>query len=89
MIANVTIENLYWDKGLMTFFFRQQSENTLVEVLEKTTLHIQTALNFLDEYFATYDIDYVEELFYSETAEYILDFIGMPYEQDDDDVEEC
>lgn len=91
MTANVTIENLYWNKSLMSFFFRHQSEDTLVEVLEKTTLPIQDAFDMLDEYFEGSDIDGVEEIFYSETTESILEMVGMPYdgEEDDDEVEEC
>lgn len=85
MIANVTISNLYWNKSLMSFFFRSQSQNTLEEVLEKTTLNPQSAIDALDEYFEESDIDDVEETFYSESAEFILDMVGMPYEEDEDE----
>ena len=77
MNAKVTISNIYWNKGLSNFFFREQAYNTLEELVNRSTMNGQDTLYALDN--ATYDmdIDYVEETFYSESVEYCADEFGI------------
>ena len=36
MKAEVTISNIYWNKGLSNFFFRDQAYNTLEELVKRS-----------------------------------------------------
>ncbi len=77
MNAKVTISNIYWNKGLSNFFFREQAYNTLEELVRRSTMNGQDTLSALDN--ATYDmdIDDVEETFYSENVEYCAEEFGI------------
>lgn len=70
MKAEVTISNIYWNKGLSNFFFRDQAYETLEELVTRSTMSGPDTLDVLDEATDDMDIDDVEETFYSESVEY-------------------
>ncbi|MCR4773060.1 MAG: hypothetical protein K5854_01705 [Prevotella sp.] len=84
MNAKVTISNIYWNKGLSDFFFREQALSTLEELVNRSTMSGQDTLYALDNASYDMDIDDVEEMFYSESVEYCADEFGIELEEDDD-----
>ena len=77
MKAEVTISNIYWNKGLSDFFFRNQALSTLEELVSRSFLCGQDKLDALDDATDGMDIDEVEEIFYSESVEYCADVFGI------------
>ena len=81
MKAEVTISNIYWNKGLKNFFFRDQAYSTLEELVKRSTMSGQDTLDALDEATDGMDIDEVEEMFYSESVEYCANEFGIELEE--------
>ena len=85
MKAEVTISNIYWNKGLSNFFFRDQAYNTLEELVKRSAMNGQDTLDALDEATDDMDIDDVEETFYSESVEYCAEEFGIELEEEEDE----
>lgn len=85
MKAEVTISNIYWNKGLSNFFFREQAYKTLEELVKRSTMSGQDTLDALDNATEDMDIDDVEETFYSESVEYCADEFGIELEEEEDE----
>lgn len=85
MKAEVTISNIYWNKGLSNFFFREQAYKTLEELVTRSTMSGQDTLDALDEATDDMDIDDVEETFYSESVEYCAEEFGIEFEDEEDE----
>ena len=85
MIAEVTISNIYWDKGLSNFFFRDQAYKTLEELVSRSAMSGQDTLDALDDATDGMDIDDVEEMFYSESVEYCAEEFGIEFEDEEDE----
>lgn len=85
MKAEVTISNIYWNKGLSNFFFREQAYTTLEELVTRSTMSGQDTLDALDEATDDMDIDDVEEMFYSESVEYCAEEFGIELEDEEDE----
>ena len=88
MEAEVTISNIYWNKGLSDFFFREQALSTLEELVSHSTMSGQDTLDALDDATDGMDIDDVEEMFYSESVEYCADEFGIELNEQEEDEEE-
>ena len=86
MKAEVTINNIYWNKSLSNFFFRDQAYKTLEELVNRSTMGGEQTLNALDDATDDMDIDDVEETFYSESVEYCAEEFGIELEEEEDDV---
>jgi hypothetical protein len=85
MKAEVTISNIYWNKGLSNFFFRDQAYETLEELVKRSAMNGQDTLDALDEATDDMDIDDVEETFYSESVEYCADEFDIELEEEEDE----
>ena len=85
MKAEVTISNIYWNKGLSNFFFREQAYETLDELVARSTMSGQDTLDTLDDATDGMDIDDVEEMFYSESVEYCAEEFGVELEEEEDE----
>lgn len=85
MKAEVTINNIYWNKSLSDFFFREQAYKTLEELVTRSTMSGQDTLDALDEATDDMDIDDVEEKFYSESVEYCANEFGVELEDEEDE----
>lgn len=85
MKAEVTISNIYWNKGLSNFFFREQALSTLEELVNRSTMSGQDTLDALDDATDDMDIDYVEETFYSESVDYCADEFGIELNEEEED----
>ena len=77
MKAEVTISNIYWNKGLSNFFFRDQAYNTLEELVSRSVMNGQDTLDALDDATEDMDIDDVEETLYSESVGYCAEVFGI------------
>lgn len=82
MKAEVTITNIYWNKGLSNFFFRDQAYRTLEDLVSRSTMSGAATLAALDDFTEDKDIDDVEEMFYSYGTESIADSIGIELDED-------
>lgn len=85
MKAEVTISNIYWNKSLSDFFFREQAYKTLEELVTRSTMSEQDTLDALDGATDGMDIDDVEETFYSESVEYCAEEFGIELEDEEDE----
>lgn len=85
MKAEVTISNIYWNKGLSNFFFRDQAYKTLEELVTRSTMSEQDTLDALVEATDDMDIDDVEETFYSESVEYCAEEFDIELEEEEDE----
>ena len=87
MKATVTISNIYWNKSLSGFFFRDQSYMTLEKLVNNAAISGEAVLNTLDEQTDDDDLDDVEEGFYSMSVEELAEQYGIELEEGDDDDE--
>jgi hypothetical protein len=85
MKAEVTISNIYWNKGLSNFFFREQALSTLKELIKRSATDGALTLGELDDATEGMDINDVEETFYSESVEYCADEFGIELEEEEDE----
>ena len=85
MVANVTFSNIYWNESLRNFFWREQSTNTLEELMNRSTMPKEDVLELLDEQTETEDIDEVEEDFYSLSVEELADNYGIELEEEEEE----
>lgn len=85
MEAKVTINNIFWNKSLSNYFFREQAYKKLEELVQRSAMDEYDTLDALND--ATYDmdIDDVEETFYSESVEYCADEFGIELEEEEED----
>ena len=88
MKAEVTISNIYWNKGLSNFFFRDQAYETLEELIKRSTMSGTDTLDAIDEATDDMDIDDVEETFYSESVEYCAEEFGIELEEEEEEEDE-
>jgi len=85
MKAEVTMSQIWSNKGLSNFFFRDQAYETLEELVTRSTMSGPDTLDALDEATDDMDIDDVEEMFYSESVEYCSDEFGIELEEEEDE----
>ena len=85
MKAEVTISNIYWNKSLSNFFFRDQAYNTLEELVKRSAMNGQDTLDALDDATEDMSIDDVEEIFYSESVDYCAEEFGIELEEEEDE----
>ena len=85
MKAEVTMSQIWFNKSLRDFFFREQAYKTLEELVKRSTMSGQDTLDALDDATDGMDIDDVEEIFYSESVEYCADEFGIELEDKEDE----
>lgn len=68
----------------MNFFFRNQVEDTLNELIESVEESTSAIIDRIDDYYE--DLDECEEDFYSGTVSELIEQFGLtPIERDDDE----
>ena len=85
MKAEVNFSQVYYNSSLMSFFFRDQAENTLNELIEKCTESNDVIFNAIENY--SEDLDEIEEMFYNESLEDIADELGLTIEEEEEEEE--
>ena len=88
MKAEITFSQLYWNNSLMDFFFRQQSKNTLDELMKRVDSPMQ-AIELIDSYVDDNDIDAdeLDEIFYNDSIEDISEMFGIELNEESDEEE--
>ena len=81
----VYVSNIYWNKGLGSFFFRGQSMHHLEELINRSTMSGDEVLSLLDEATEEDDIDEVDEFFYDNSVEEIAEHFGIELEEEEDE----
>lgn len=89
----VTLSNIWWNRGLRGFLFRDQATATLEELVNAVggnrdqTLFIDLE-NRIEQNYA--DVEDFEEDCYGESVEYLLENLGYEiYDEDEEDIEGC
>lgn len=85
MKAEVTIEQVWLNKSLSDFFFRDQAYNTLEELVARSSMGDLDTIYHLNDATDGMDIDDVEEMFYSESVEYCAEEFGIELEEEEDE----
>ena len=85
MKAEVTISQIWLNKSLSDFFFRNQAYKTLEELVGRSTQSSSETIDALDDATDGMDIDDVEETFYSESVEFCARKFGIELEDEEDE----
>ena len=85
MKAEVTMSQIWFNKSLRDFFFREQAYKTLEELFERSTQSGRETIDALEDATDGMDIDEVEEMFYSESVEYCAEEFGIELEEEEDE----
>lgn len=83
MQANVTISQLWNNPSLLRFFFRQQSIDTLEELINRS-IGIENTLSTLNAETEGRDLDEVEEEFYEMQVEELAEQFGIELHEEED-----
>lgn len=79
------MSQIWFNKSLSDFFFRDQAYKTLEELVERSSMSEQDTLGALDNATEDMDIDDVEETFYSESVEYCANEFDIELEEEEDE----
>lgn len=91
MNAEITFSQLYFNASLRGFFFREQAENTMDELIERASesagKYKTEIVEAIDDWceFDGIELEALEEDFYSESVEYLAKLMDLELEQDEDD----
>lgn len=79
MKAEITFSQLWYNPSILGFFFRSQSENTLEELMRRTSLSSDDVCDRIDTYADNYeiDLDTIEEMFYNDSIEELAEEFGI------------
>lgn len=88
MKTEITFNQLYWNQSLMDFFFRDQAENTLDELLDKAKDR-QNAIESIEAYCEANDVelDDLEESFYNDSVEELAEMFCIELDEEEDEDE--
>ncbi len=89
MKAEITFSQVWWNRSILSFFFRSQAENTLNELMERAE-EPDNALNCVENYAEENDctLDDIEEIFYNDTLEEIAEEFGIELNEEEKDEDE-
>lgn len=73
----ITMSNIWWNRGLRGYFFRTEAEETLVEFYDRCALDGEAFLRVMDDKTEDMTLEDVEELFYNCTIDELIIEFGM------------
>ena len=87
MKIDIDFYTLYVNKRILDFFFRQQSEDTLEELLNRAKKETKFVLDNIDDYafYNNLEADGIEEMFYNESVEWIARELGIELEEEEEE----
>lgn len=90
MKAEITTQQLYWNRSLLDFFFREQASRTLEELFKRASCDSLQVSDIIDDYVYMNDIDVdtFEEMCYDMSVEELAEEIGIELDKDEDEEEE-
>ena len=77
MKAEIDFETLYNSEVLLDFFFRKQAKDTLSDLLKASDSTNYAIVNAINSATEDWDLDDVEEEFYSESISDIIDDLNL------------
>lgn len=77
MKAEIDFETLYNSEVLLDFFFREQAKDTLSDLLKASDSTNYEIVNAIDSATEDWNLDDVEEEFYSESISDIIDDLNL------------
>lgn len=89
MKAEITLEQVYWNKGLMDFFMREQSRKTMEDLCERAKTDGGRVIEMIDAFCWNKNIEWetLEEMFYDMSIEELAEYFGIEL-FDDEETEE-
>lgn len=87
MTTNLTITQLFQNPSLGDYFFRKQSQDELLNLIESSSDKLGL-LNALDDYSSDIDLDEIEEMFYELDKKELINEMDLSAYFDDDEEEE-
>ena len=93
MKAEITTFQLYWNRSLLDFFFREQASRTLEELFKHASCDSMQVSDIIDDYVCMNDIDVdtFEEMCYDMSVKELAEEIGIElegYEEEENDDDE-
>ena len=93
MKAEITTFQLYWNRSLLDFFFREQASRTLEELFKHASCDSLQVADIIDDYVYINDIDVdtFEEMCYDMSVKELAEEIGIElegYEEEENDDDE-
>ena len=90
MKIEISFESLNFNYNLYNYFFREQSQHTLEDLICVAKVDTHSVFDAIDSYAEQndYDIDDIDEMFYDESVEEIAKEIGIKLKEDDEEEEE-
>ena len=86
MKAEVTVINIYWNKGLSDFFFRAQSYELLEQIVQMDKDNLDAIEGYCGA--ANWDLDELEEFLYNASLAEACNKFGIDYEDEDEDYDD-
>ena len=90
MRIEISFESLYFSSCLYNYFFREQSQYTLEDLIYFAKVDEQSVLGAIDSYAEQndYDIDDIDEMFYEDSVEEIAKKIGIEINEEEEEEED-
>ena len=87
MTAEITMRQIWWNDSVRNFFFREQAQDTLDDLMDAVVEDTEEILDAIEDY--TDDLDEVEELLYNEPLDELVEIFNLtPMDVDDEDFED-
>ena len=89
MKIEISFESLYFNYHLYNYFFREQSQHTLEDLICVSKVDTRSVLDAIDSYVEQndYDVGDIEEMFYEYSVEEIAKEIGIELKEEEEDEE--
>ena len=90
MKIEISFKSLYSNYHLYNYFFREQSQHTLEDLICVAKVDTHSVLDAIDSYAEQndYDVDDIEEMFYEDSVEEIAKKIGIEINEEEEEEEE-
>ena len=87
MKIDISFKDLYNNRAIIDYFFREQSDKTLSELISRSSEEISLVLDAIDVYAYIHglDVDDIEEMFYNELVEYIAIELGIELKEEEEE----
>ena len=82
MKIDISFTNLYLHKQMFDYFFREQSNKTVNELISRSGDDILLVLDAVDRYDNDYNVEDIEKMFYEDSVEEIAKKIGIELEEE-------
>ena len=87
MKIEISFKSLYSNCHLYNYFFREQSQHTLEDLICVAKVDTHSVFDAIDSYAEQndYDVDDIEEMFYNDSVEDIARELGIELEEEEEE----